>query len=227
MTRGLRWYLFGCLGLVTLAGCGKGFMQFAEREPWRHDAEVACLNSGTVREGAGVVRIEPISGPGMCGADFPFKVSALGESPAYGYSDELVRPPGAIPGVARPAAQPRWPIQQSPYDAPQQQPYSPSAAGGEPMSIEAPGTETPQTYQGQQLGAPPSNLRAPPEWQRRPGGIPMRAAPAPAEVDDEDDEQPAVQAGPPPRAPARSVRCRSRRCCLSRCPRLGPSAIRR
>ena len=36
----------------------------------RHDAEVECLNSGAVKEGPGIVRIEPIRGPGICGADF-------------------------------------------------------------------------------------------------------------------------------------------------------------
>ena len=101
MAWGVRWYLVGSiiLGLLgVLAGCSGGF--FAEREPWRHEAEVQCLNTGTVKESAGVVRIRPIRGPGMCGADFPLKVSILGESGPLGYSDEL-RPPGDIPrGVA-------------------------------------------------------------------------------------------------------------------------------
>src|SRR6478609_59439 len=117
MSRGVRWFLIGSAALVTLAGCGRGIFNYAEREPWRHDAEVACLNSGTVKEGAGVVRITPIEGPGMCGADFPLKVSALGEGSALGYVDQAVRPPGAIPDGAAGAAQPmqpRWPIRQQP-----------------------------------------------------------------------------------------------------------------
>ena len=77
MAWGVRWYLVGSivLGLLgALAGCsGGGF--FAEREPWRHEAEVQCLNTGVVKEGAGIVRIRPIQGPGGCGADFPLKVS--------------------------------------------------------------------------------------------------------------------------------------------------------
>src|SRR5438046_9811970 len=97
MAWGVRWYLVGSiiLGLLgLLAGCsGGGF--FAEREPWRREAEVQCLNSGAVREGPGLVRINPIRGPGMCGADFPFKVSMRGEGGALGYSDGL-RPPAAI-----------------------------------------------------------------------------------------------------------------------------------
>ena len=89
-----------CLGL--LAGCG-GHHLFAEREPWRHEAEVQCMNSGAVKEGPGKVRISPIDGPGVCGADFPLKVSSLGDSVPLGYSDEL-RPPAAVPGAGQSAA---------------------------------------------------------------------------------------------------------------------------
>ena len=97
---------FGSLAL--LAGCG-GHYLFAEREPWRHDAEVACINSGAVKEGAGKVRISPIEGPGVCGIDLPLKVSGLGgENVPLGYDDEL-RPPGAIPNAAN-SSQPPWPI---------------------------------------------------------------------------------------------------------------------
>jgi hypothetical protein len=110
MARGICWYLacFGVLGVLgVLAGCSGG-SYFAEREPWRHQAEAQCLDSGAVKEGAGRVRIKAINGPGMCGADFPIKVSALGDSASVlSYSDEL-RPPGAIPN--RPGATPlRWP----------------------------------------------------------------------------------------------------------------------
>jgi len=178
MSRGVRWFFIGSAALLTLAGCGRGFMQYGgEREPWRREAEVACLNSGTVKESPGIVKISPIEGPGMCGADFPLKVSALGEGAALGYINEPVRPPGSIAGASPPAPQPRWPIsQQQPQYAPPQQQYAPPQYGppmqaGAPMSIEAPGT-APQSYPPQQyppqqnLGAPPSDLRAPPDWQR-------------------------------------------------------------
>src|SRR5258708_1565476 len=92
--------------LCALAGCG-GHNMFAEREPWRHEAELQCVNSGAVKEGPGKVRISPIDGPGVCGADFPLKVSSLGDSVPLSYGDEL-RPPGAVPNGAGPA--PRWPI---------------------------------------------------------------------------------------------------------------------
>ncbi|WP_025034514.1 extensin-like domain-containing protein [Bradyrhizobium sp. DOA9] len=105
MTRGVRLYLVGSIVLVSLAGCGRGFFQ-AEREPWRAEAEAACLKSGAVKESADIVRIESISGPGQCGAEFPLKVAAIGEaSGTYGFADEPLRPPGSI------GNQPRWPVQ--------------------------------------------------------------------------------------------------------------------
>lgn len=94
MFRGVRSYLVGSLVLLSLAGCGRFW--FAEREPWRREAEIACLKSGAVRESVSVVQTAPISGPGVCGADFPLKVAALGESMALGFADAM-RPPGAIP----------------------------------------------------------------------------------------------------------------------------------
>ena len=156
MTRGVSWYLVGSFVLVSLAGCGRGFFS-EEREPWRAEAEIACLKSGAVREGPDLVRINPISGPGACGADFPLKVSALGESSnTFGFADEDLRPPAPI------GNQPRWPVGQPPPPAPpspyyQQQPYrAPPNYGG-------------SNYGGSNHGAPddgaPSNgpvsLRAP------------------------------------------------------------------
>ena len=113
----MAWGTRGNLAVVVvlvapgvLAGCSGGNF-FAEREPWRLEAEVQCISSGAVREGAGVVRIEAIRGPGICGADFPLKVSSLGESPALGFADEL-RPPAAIPGVSN-STPARWPLGRS------------------------------------------------------------------------------------------------------------------
>src|SRR5262249_6682783 len=122
MTRGVRWYLVGSLVLLVLAGCGRSF--FAEREPWRHEAEEQCLKSGAVKQSAAIVIQKPIQGPGMCGADFPLRVAALGESSAIGYADEPVRPPGLIPRGAAPittpgiypaSAPPASPIRSNPY----------------------------------------------------------------------------------------------------------------
>ena len=118
MTRGVRLYLVGSFVLVSLAGCGRGFFQSAEREPWRAEAEVACLKSGAVKESAELVRIDPISGPGVCGAEYPLKVAALGENiSSFGFADESLRPPGNI------GNQPRWPITRAPAAAPPQGNY--------------------------------------------------------------------------------------------------------
>lgn len=166
--RAVRWYLVGSLVLVSLAGCGRGFM-FAEREPWRHDAEVACLKSGAVRERAGLVRIEPIEGPGICGADFPLKVAVLGDPAALGYTDNPPRPPGGIPG----ADLPRWPIAQPPT-------YSPPPAN---VSTAAPRYASP--IPATQSGPPGAPLQlGPPIGQssqdRSPLNAPMTSYPMPA-----------------------------------------------
>src|SRR5579872_4594334 len=113
MTGRVRYGFAALVLLLALAGCGRGLWTAGERASWRHEAEVECLKSGAVKLGAGVVRLEPIEGPGMCGADFPLKVAALGESaPAISYADDL-RPPGSIP--ANSAQMPRWPINEPRY----------------------------------------------------------------------------------------------------------------
>jgi Extensin-like protein C-terminus len=143
MMRKLRFYLFGCVAvgaLGVLAGCGHYL--FAEREAWRHEAELQCMKSGAVKEGPGKVRISPIDGPGMCGADFPLKVSSLGDGVALTYYDEP-RPPGAVPGSVPPVP-PRWPIAQPrpPAAAVMRGDLPPPAAdagsplGSEPLSLD-------------------------------------------------------------------------------------------
>jgi hypothetical protein len=138
MTRGVRLYLVGSLVLVLLAGCGRGFFS-EEREPWRTEAEIACLKSGAVKENAELVRMSPISGPGVCGAEFPLKVAALGEgSGTFGFADDDLRPPAMI------GNQPRWP---QPAPPPSRAPYYPDtgqrapaygAPSGGPISLSAP-----------------------------------------------------------------------------------------
>src|SRR5688572_12930687 len=99
------------VGLGALAACsGGGFM--GEREAWRKEAESRCIGAGSVREGPGAVRVTAINGPGMCGADFPFKVSSLGVPMAMSFGDDL-RPPGSIPNGTR-GAPPRWPVNEQP-----------------------------------------------------------------------------------------------------------------
>jgi len=169
MVRGVRFYLVGSVVLVSLAGCGRGFFQ-AEREPWRAEAEAACLKSGAVKEGPELVRIDPISGPGACGAEFPLKVAAIGEgNSSFGFADESLRPPGDILG------QPRWPMSRAPAPAPPppsypQAPYSNSApsygapASG-PISLTAPGVAPQQD----QIDLPAEGTPEPPGRSSYPG----------------------------------------------------------
>jgi hypothetical protein len=145
MTRGVRLYLVGSFVLVSLAGCGGGFFQSAEREPWRAEAEIACLKSGAVKETPELVRISPISGPGVCGAEFPLKVAALGEAGGtLGFLDEAPRPPGTIGNA------PRWPISQppppqlSPYPEPANRQPGYGVPTGGPISLTAPGVAAPE-----------------------------------------------------------------------------------
>ena len=163
MTRGVRLYLVGSIVLVSLAGCGRGMFQ-AEREPWRAEAEAACLKSGAVKESAEIVRVEPISGPGSCGAEFPLKVAAIGEgSSSYGFADEDLRPPGSI------GSQPRWPVKpQSTYPTapsyPERSNYPESAvrqrsgygASSGPVSLSAPGV----MQQQDEIDLPPDGTDA-------------------------------------------------------------------
>jgi hypothetical protein len=169
MARGVRLYLVGSFVLVSLAGCGRGFLQFAEREPWRAEAEIACLKSGAVKESVDLVRIEPISGPGICGAEYPLKVAALGESQgSFGFADENLRPPADI------ANQPRWPVNPAPppaYRPPQAYPTQ---------------TYPPQAYPPQ---ATPDQTTRQPAYGPAPSG-PISLAPPGLPSDEDDIELP-------------------------------------
>jgi Extensin-like protein C-terminus len=131
MKRGVRWYLVGPLMLAALSGCAR--MWFAEREPWRGEAEAACLQSGAVREGPAVTIIKSIEGPGVCGADYPLRISALGEPAVPGFADEAPRPPGAVQGA--PLASPTYSSYPAPYSPPA---ASSSRSAGAPISLAPP-----------------------------------------------------------------------------------------
>ncbi len=156
MTRGVALYFVGSVALVALAGCGRNW---EEREPWRHEAEVACLKSGAIKEGPAIVAIKPIEGPGICGADFPLKVTALGESPLLGYADDL-RPPGTIPQYYPPVQQTTLPPVSGPVSAsPPVYPSGPysapvASAPGAPLSIAPPDDEDPPSVGGVPAEAP-------------------------------------------------------------------------
>jgi hypothetical protein len=145
----VRLYIVGSLVLIALAGCGRSLFNFMEREAWRREAEVACLKSGAVKESPALVRIEPIDGPGICGADYPLKVAAFGMSSVMGFADDP-RPPGSIPGGRSMRQQPSWPSAQPQWRSPQPQwqpsrgfePHMESASA--PLSIHPPGVPGPE-----------------------------------------------------------------------------------
>jgi hypothetical protein len=215
MTRGVRWYLVSSLVLVALlavAGCSHYML--AEREPWRHEAEIACLNSGAVNDTAGRVRIAAIEGPGACGIDYPLRVSALGESAPLSYDDEAVVPPGAIPNASMPQ---NWPgaspaIQSSalpplqsgapqsypsshPYPAPQPYPAPlPTAQIGQPLSLEPPGL--PPTGDNDDDIAIPGG---PPHPYYGGPGAPLYSSPRP--LPSQGEQSPPASERPPPLGP--------------------------
>jgi hypothetical protein len=171
-----RWRVAAGLALfAVLAGCAGHFI--AQREPWRKDAEIACLKSGSIRESVTIVRAEPINGPGMCGADFPFKVAALGDTAMLGYSGEM-RPPGDVPN----AGPKRWPVANDSFEpAPPPARNDPRYA---PPSSQAP--SPPPSNERQFSNPMRKNSAAQPPVQRQPvepaygarnAGAPMPIAP--------------------------------------------------
>jgi Extensin-like protein C-terminus len=77
MSRRIAGFLLWCLGVAALAGCGLNL--FAHREPWRTDAEEACLAQKEVQATAYTEPMRAINGPGTCGMDHPFRVAALAQ----------------------------------------------------------------------------------------------------------------------------------------------------
>ena len=202
MRVGLRLYLTGAAMLVVLAGCGRGVLQYAERAPWRHEAEVACMRSGEVKLGSGVVRVEPIEGPGVCGADFPLKVSVLGESGNLAYTDDL-RPPASIPNAGYDARMPRWPASEPRYASPpvERQPLDVAPVQSRPVGRPIqqgnmrwtpgpPGIERPQAS-GQ-----PMSISPPGRGEADDGPQYMRSSAAPAYPPPQPNYPPARQTDP-------------------------------
>jgi hypothetical protein len=186
MTGHWRFYLAASVTLLALAGCGRSMLTSGERAAWRHQAEVACIKSGAVKPGAAVVQIEPIEGPGMCGADFPLKVAALGTSSAIGYGEEP-RPPGAI----------RNPLSEPRYGAPTQtQPLLTRPVQGEVLRW-TPGP----------AGVAPPDAAAPasaPISLSPPGVSPPRMAPPSVAAPEEEDDVPDDAIRPPGRSAPRT-----------------------
>jgi hypothetical protein len=195
--RPLYRYIGGSFLLLALAGCSGSW--FAEREPWRREAEEACLKSGTVREGPAVALLSPIQGPGICGADFPLKVAALGDGSPLGYADE-VRPPGLVPQGPAYQSSPNYRPTPSYQPAPSYQPspsYQSSATSSsarvapsyappnEPSDLRRPQAATmplDDRYRGSQSAAPSSAQGSPMRLDpaRAPAAAPTVAAVSPA-----------------------------------------------
>ena len=146
MTRGVRLYLVGSFVLVSLAGCGRGFFQSAEREPWRAEAEVACLKSGAVKESLDSSGSTRFPAPASAARNIRSRSQrSVKAAASLGFADDL-RPPGDIRN------QPRWPVQPQqaappPISTLSEQTYSNSArapaqlwrAVDGPISLSAPG----------------------------------------------------------------------------------------
>jgi hypothetical protein len=105
----------------------------------------------------------------MCGADFPLRVTMLGEGGPLGFADDP-RPPGAIPtySPAVPPPAPAYPA--STYRAP----YGPAAAPGAPMPI-TPEPDEPIAGAPEPYGQP---YPAQPAYGTTPTTIPAQALPA-------------------------------------------------
>jgi len=166
--------------LVVLAACSARFLS-EPREAWRRDAEIACLNSGAVSEGPGKVRIEPISGPGACGADFPLTVSSLGAGGPLAFGDDT-RPPSNIPSAAMsprgptapspPVSAPRYPAAgPRPPDRSFDPYYAPRPRYDLPLSLH------PRAMPEEPARSPPAP-NYPPARERPPALGPVRTRPA-------------------------------------------------
>lgn len=78
---------------VFLSGCG--FIRYETREPWRAEAELACMKSGIVKQSQFIRPTKPIDGPGPCGTDLPLKVGAFENDTQYALA--MVASAGPVP----------------------------------------------------------------------------------------------------------------------------------
>ena len=76
MRRGVAYLILVLVGAGVTA-CGRS--PFEQREPWRTQAEEACLAQKLVQPSAYMSRRSGIAGPGACGMEYPFTVAAFGD----------------------------------------------------------------------------------------------------------------------------------------------------
>lgn len=96
MRRGCVAFLALAFVVAGLVGCGR--FAFEAREPWRQQAEEACLSAGLVTASAAMTPIGEIDGPGTCGISHPFRVSALADG-SVGLTNRLTLGCPIIPGL--------------------------------------------------------------------------------------------------------------------------------
>ncbi|WP_413992588.1 extensin family protein [Labrys okinawensis] len=150
--------------LYGLAGCGSLF-DLEEREPWRAQVEAQCLASGEVHETAGIRIAKAIEGPGPCGVDHPFRVSALDTGSGGGSAPVYANLQPRAPRVAQPQYQPQPQYQAQPdyAPAPVAQPdglLPPAPVGDTTGSIGDGGAAAPLPYQPEPMqSAGPVQLR--------------------------------------------------------------------
>lgn len=97
----LRFHVPVLAAAALVASCSSTPYFTAEEEPWRDQAEIACLNAGQVHQSAFVeMQRASLGGPSPCGAVRPFKVAAvLGGSVSFKPSATLQC--GMIPALDR------------------------------------------------------------------------------------------------------------------------------
>lgn len=69
---------FSALALFGAGLTGCALNKFEQREPWRDQAEQACLSKRLVETTEFVTPAKAIEGPGVCGMQQPFRVTRLG-----------------------------------------------------------------------------------------------------------------------------------------------------
>jgi Extensin-like protein C-terminus len=212
MTRGVQWslvFFVVFLALLALAGCSHYFL--AEREPWRHDAELTCLNSGAVKETPQRVRISSVNGPGICGMDYPIRVAAIGDAAPLAYDAEPPRPPGSIPGALPEASRDLPPVMSQGWPDAMSRKTRPSAAPNAASTL-APSAVQQSAIQSRALppiqsGGPqydpyagystgPRSAAAAPAIRGQ-SGQPLSLNPPGYPPPEEDDEEIAIPGGPP------------------------------
>jgi hypothetical protein len=75
MSRRVSTCLLASSLVLALSGCG--WFEFEEREEWRVQAEAACMAREDVRPTAYMSLRPRLDGPGVCGIDRPFEITAL------------------------------------------------------------------------------------------------------------------------------------------------------